>query len=463
MKVTVVGTGYVGLVSGACLADMGNDVLCLDVDERKIELLNQNKIPIYEPGLEEIVARNVAAGRLHFTTDVPRAVAHGTMQFVAVGTPPGEDGSADLQYVLAAARGIGRHMKDYKVVVDKSTVPVGTADKVREVIQEELLRKKSNLEFSVVSNPEFLKEGAAVEDFMRPERIIVGAEDDRAVYMMKALYAPFQRSREKLMVMDVRSAELTKYAANAMLATRITFMNELALLAERLGADIEQVRQGIGSDPRIGYSFLYSGCGYGGSCFPKDVKALIRTAQDAGRDLEVLRAVDSANERQKLVLVDKIVARFGADLAGRRFALWGLAFKPDTNDLREAPSLAVIHELLRLGASVRAYDPVAMPEARKLLGEVSFCEKAMHALPGADALVICTEWKEFRSPDFEAIRRALREPVIFDGRNLFAPEALEAAGIEYHAIGRLTNGLNGLRRFDVARDPASYFALDEAA
>jgi len=463
MKVTVIGTGYVGLVSGACLADMGNDVLCLDVDEKKIKLLNQNKIPIYEPGLEDVVARNVAAGRLAFTTDVPKAVAHGTIQFVAVGTPPGEDGSADLQYVLAAARGIGRHMKDYKVVVDKSTVPVGTADRVREVIRQELSKKQSNLEFSVVSNPEFLKEGAAIEDFMRPERIIVGAEDDRAVYMMKALYAPFQRSREKLRVMDVRSAELTKYAANAMLATRITFMNELALLAERLGADIEQVRQGIGSDPRIGYSFLYSGCGYGGSCFPKDVKALIRTAQDAGRDLQVLRAVDSANERQKLVLADKIVERFGADLAGRRFALWGLAFKPDTNDMREAPSLAVIHELLRLGASVRAYDPVAMPEARKLLGEVSFCEKAMDALPGADALVICTEWKEFRSPDFDAIRRALREPVIFDGRNLFAPEALEAAGIEYHAIGRITNGLNGLRRFDVVRDPASYVALDEAA
>jgi UDPglucose 6-dehydrogenase len=464
MKVTVVGTGYVGLVSGACLADMGNDVLCLDVDEKKIRLLNQNKIPIYEPGLEDVVARNVAAGRLHFTTEVARAVAHGTIQFVAVGTPPGEDGSADLQYVLAAARGIGRHMKDYKVVVDKSTVPVGTAEKVRGAIKKELMKRQCNLEFSVVSNPEFLKEGAAVEDFMRPDRILVGADDERAVYLMKALYAPFQRSREKLMVMDVRSAELAKYAANAMLATRITFMNELALLAERLGADIEQVRQGIGADPRIGFGFLYSGCGYGGSCFPKDVKALIRAAQDAGGELQVLRAVDAANERQKLVLVEKIVRRFGAGLAGRRFALWGLAFKPDTNDMREAPSLVIVEELLRRGASVCAYDPVAMEEARKIFGDrISLSERAMEAIPGADALVIATEWKEFRSPDFEAIRAALREPVIFDGRNLFPPEAPAAAGIEYHAIGRLTNGLNGLRRFDVASEPASYFALDEAA
>jgi UDPglucose 6-dehydrogenase len=456
MKVTVVGTGYVGLVSGACLADMGNDVLCLDVDARKIELLNQNRIPIYEPGLEEVVKRNVAAGRLHFTTDIERAVSHGTIQFVAVGTPPGEDGSADLKYVLAAARSIGRHMKDYKVVVDKSTVPVGTADRVAAVIEEELQSRNSDLDFSVVSNPEFLKEGAAVEDFMRPDRIIVGADDERAVYLMKALYAPFQRSRDKLMVMDVRSAELTKYAANAMLATRITFMNELALLAERLGADIEQVRQGIGSDPRIGYSFLYAGCGYGGSCFPKDVKALIRTAQDAEGDLKLLRAVHAANERQKLVLVDKIVARFGADLAGRRFALWGRAFKPDTDDTREAPSSVVIEQLLSRGASVCAYDPVVKnPDDAKT---------AMDALQGADALVICTEWKEFRSPDFEAIKRALREAVIFDGRNMFLPETVAAAGLEYHAIGRLTNGLNGLRAVDVAGEPRRYFvALDEAA
>ena len=456
MKVTVVGTGYVGLVSGACLADMGNDVLCLDVDAKKISTLEAGGIPIYEPGLEEIVRRNVAAGRLHFTTDIERAVAHGTIQFVAVGTPPGEDGSADLKYVLAAARSIGRHMKDYKVVVDKSTVPVGTADRVAAVIEEELQRRNSDLDFSVVSNPEFLKEGAAVEDFMRPDRIIVGADDERAVYLMKALYAPFQRSRDKLMVMDVRSAELTKYAANAMLATRITFMNELALLAERLGADIEQVRQGIGSDPRIGYSFLYAGCGYGGSCFPKDVKALIRTAQEADSDLKLLRAVDAANERQKLVLVDKVVARFGADLTGRKFALWGLAFKPDTDDTREAPSAVVLDELIARGATVSAYDPVVK-------GPFSV-EKSMDAVQGADALVICTEWKEFRSPDFEAIKRALREPVVFDGRNMFLPETVAAAGLEYHAIGRPTNGLNGLRAVDVAGEPRRYFvALDEAA
>ena len=456
MKVTVVGTGYVGLVSGACLADMGNDVLCLDVDAKKISTLEAGGIPIYEPGLEEIVHRNVAAGRLHFTTAIERAVSHGTIQFVAVGTPPGEDGSADLKYVLAAARNIGRHMKDYKVVVDKSTVPVGTADRVAAVIEEELQKRNSDLDFSVVSNPEFLKEGAAVEDFMRPDRIIVGADDERAVYLMKALYAPFQRSRDKLMVMDVRSAELTKYAANAMLATRITFMNELALLAERLGADIEQVRQGIGSDPRIGYSFLYAGCGYGGSCFPKDVKALIRTAQDAGGDLQLLRAVHAANERQKLVLADKIVARFGADLTGRKFALWGLAFKPDTDDTREAPSLVLMNELASRGAAVSAYDPVVK--------SAFSAGKAMDAVQGADALVICTEWKEFRSPDFEAIRRALREPVIFDGRNMFLPETVAAAGLEYHAIGRLTNGLNGLPRVDVAGEPRRYVVpLDEAA
>jgi UDPglucose 6-dehydrogenase len=464
MKVTVVGTGYVGLVSGACLADMGNDVLCLDVDVQKIALLEGGGLPIYEPGLEAVVARNVAAGRLNFTTDVERAVAHGTLQFVAVGTPPGEDGSADLKHVLAAARAIGRHMKDYKVVVDKSTVPVGTADRVRGVIQEELERRKTKLDFAVVSNPEFLKEGAAVEDFMRPDRIIVGADDERAVYLMKALYAPFQRHRDKLLVMDVRSAELTKYAANAMLATRISFMNEMALLAERLGADIEQVRQGIGADPRIGYSFLYAGCGYGGSCFPKDVKALIRTADEAGAELEVLRAVEAANERQKAVLLDKIVARFGADLAGRRFALWGLAFKPDTDDMREAPSRVLIEGLLGRGASVCAYDPVAIGEARKIFdGRIAYAARAMDALVGADALVIATEWKEFRSPDFAALRAALREPVLFDGRNLFPPDLPQAAGLEYHAIGRPTNGLNGLRRSDAAAKRAGYVPLLDAA
>lgn len=441
MKVTVVGTGYVGLVCGACLADMGNDVLCLDVDPEKIAMLQGGGLPIYEPGLEEVAARNVAAGRLQFTTDVARAVAHGTVQFVAVGTPPDEDGSADLKYVLAAARSIGRHMKDYKLVVDKSTVPVGTADQVRAAIAEELAARRVAIDYSVVSNPEFLKEGAAVEDFMRPDRIIVGAEDDRAVYLMKALYAPFQRSRDKFVLMDVRSAELTKYAANAMLATRISFMNELALLAERLGADIEHVRQGIGADPRIGPGFLYSGCGYGGSCFPKDVKALIHTAQAAGGALQVLSAVESANEHQKGVLSEKIVRRFGADLAGRRFALWGLAFKPETNDMREAPSRVIVAELLRRGASVCAYDPIAMPEAQRSFGDqprLSYAQRAMEAINGADALVIATEWKEFRSPDFEAIKAGLREPLIFDGRNLFSPELPESAGIEYHAIGRMT-------------------------
>ncbi len=441
MKITVIGTGYVGLVSGACLAEMGNDVLCLDLDPKKIAILEGGGIPIHEPGLDQVVARNVAAGRLRFSTDVPRAVAHGTLQFIAVGTPPDEDGSADLQYVLAAARNIGRHMTDYKVIVDKSTVPVGTADKVRAAIDDELAARQRQLRFAVVSNPEFLKEGAAVEDFMRPDRIIVGAEDEQAILLMRALYAPFQRSHDRLVLMDVRSAELTKYAANAMLATRISFMNELALLAERLGADIEMVRQGIGSDPRIGFGFLYAGCGYGGSCFPKDVSALNRTAAESGRDLLVLGAVEAANEHQKQVLVEKILRRFGDQLAGRRFALWGLAFKPNTDDMREAPSRVLVEALAARGAHISAYDPVAMPEARRLfagLPAVTFAEQAMDALVDADALVIVTEWKEFRSPDFERIKALLRQPVIFDGRNMFPPELPQAAGIEYHAIGRLT-------------------------
>ena len=440
MKVTVVGTGYVGLVSGACLAEMGNHVVCLDVDADKIALLEAGGMPIHEPGLDRIVARNVAAGRLHFTTDVEAAVAHGTLQFIAVGTPPDEDGSADLQYVLAAARNIGRHMTGYKVVVDKSTVPVGTADKVREVIASALAERGATIDYAVVSNPEFLKEGAAVDDFMRPDRIIVGADDAQAIRLMRELYAPFQRNHDKLVVMDLRSAELTKYAANAMLATRISFMNELALLAERVGADIEQVRLGIGSDPRIGFDFLYAGCGYGGSCFPKDVKALIHTADESGRALQVLRAVEAANEAQKRVLLEKIVRRFGDDLAGRRFALWGLAFKPNTDDMREAPSRVLIAELLQRGAQVQAYDPVAMSEARRVLPvtpALVFAAGAMAALQDADALVIVTEWKEFRSPDFARIRSALRQPVIFDGRNMFAPAVVAEAGIEYHAIGRL--------------------------
>ncbi|MDT3669611.1 MAG: UDP-glucose/GDP-mannose dehydrogenase family protein [Aromatoleum sp.] len=439
MKISVVGTGYVGLVSGACLADVGNDVLCLDLDPEKIRVLEAGDIPIHEPGLLEIVRRNVAAGRLSFTTDIEAAARFGTMQFIAVGTPPDEDGSADLQYVLAAARNIGRYMDGYRVVVDKSTVPVGTGDQVSAVIAEELRRRESDLEFSVVSNPEFLKEGAAVEDFMRPDRIIVGAEDERAIELMRELYGPFQRNREKVLVMDVKSAEMTKYAANAMLATRISFMNELANLAETLGADIELVRQGIGSDPRIGWQFLYAGCGYGGSCFPKDVKALVRTGRESGHELQILNAVESANEAQKLRLVDKIVARFGEDLSGKHFGLWGLAFKPNTDDMRDAPSRTIVAELFRRGASVAAYDPVAVTEARRIFGDdarLSFVERPMSVLEGADALVIVTEWKEFRSPDFERMRQMLKTPVVFDGRNMYEPAVMKRYGLEYHGIGR---------------------------
>ena len=439
MNVTVVGTGYVGLVTGACLADAGNSVFCLDLDERKIALLKQGKIPIFEPGLEQIVQRNEEAGRLSFSTDVPASVAHGELQIIAVGTPPGEDGSADLQHVVAAARSIGRHMQGYKVVATKSTVPVGTADKVRAAIQEELQKRNIKPDFSVVSNPEFLKEGAAVEDFMRPDRVVIGADDERAVHLLRAVYAPFQRNHERIIVMDVRSAELTKYAANAMLATRISFMNELANLADRLGADIESVRQGIGSDPRIGWHFLYPGVGYGGSCFPKDVKALKHTADVHGTPLRLLAAVEAVNEAQKHVLVDKIIARLGTDLAGRRFALWGLAFKANTDDMREAPSRVIVDELLARGASVTAYDPVAMPEAKRAFGERSslrYAATPMAAVDGADALVVVTEWKEFRSPDFDALRRALKEPLVFDGRNLYDPALVRAAGLEHFAIGR---------------------------
>ncbi|MFO1272285.1 MAG: UDP-glucose/GDP-mannose dehydrogenase family protein [Rubrivivax sp.] len=439
MKVTVVGTGYVGLVTGACLSEMGNHVVCLDVDERKIRILNDGGIPIHEPGLKEIVRRNVAAGRLQFTTDIKAAVGHGTLQFIGVGTPPDEDGSADLQYIVAAAQNIGRHMTDYKVIVDKSTVPVGTGDRVREAVAVALASRGVELEFAVVSNPEFLKEGAAVEDCMRPDRIIVGADDERAVLLMRALYMPFMRNHDRMMVMDVRSAEFTKYAANAMLATRISFMNELARLAERVGADIEQVRRGIGSDPRIGTHFLYPGTGYGGSCFPKDVKALIHTGRENGLELGVLKAVEEANERQKHVLVDKIVARFGEDLAGCTFALWGLAFKPNTDDMREAPSRVVVAELLRRGARVRAYDPVAMDEARRVLGnlpDLHFAASQGEALEGADALVVVTEWKEFRNPDFDHIKATLAQPLVFDGRNLYEPAFMKTLGIDYQGIGR---------------------------
>ena len=439
MKITVIGTGYVGLVSGTCLADVGNDVLCLDVDANKIRILKEGGIPIYEPGLEAMVKKNVAAGRLRFTTDVEEAVAHGVLQFIAVGTPPDEDGSADLQYVVAAARNIGKHMTDYKVVVDKSTVPVGTADKVRAAIAEELKARGNQTPYSVVSNPEFLKEGAAVEDFMKPDRIVVGAEDARAVELMRELYAPFQRNHERLIIMDVKSAELTKYAANAMLATRISFMNELANLAEKLGADIELVRKGIGSDPRIGFHFLYPGVGYGGSCFPKDVQALIRTAGEAGQDLQVLQAVEDANEAQKTVLPAKIVKRLGADLTGKTVAIWGLAFKPNTDDMREAPSRVLIADLLARGARIQAYDPVSTHEAQRVFGyepRISYANNPMDALNGADVLAIVTEWKEFRAPDFEAIKDRLRMPVIFDGRNLYDPATPRKAGLEYFAIGR---------------------------
>ncbi|WP_085315221.1 UDP-glucose dehydrogenase family protein [Derxia lacustris] len=444
MKVTVIGTGYVGLVTGACLAEMGNHVLCLDVDARKIEILNTGGIPIHEPGLKEVVQRNVAAGRLEFTTDIAHSVAHGTLQFIAVGTPPDEDGSADLQYVLAAARNIGRLMTDYKVIIDKSTVPVGTADKVKAAIADELAARGVELEFSVASNPEFLKEGAAVNDFMRPDRVVVGVDDERAVLLLRALYQPFTRNRERLLVMDVRSAEFTKYAANAMLATRISFMNELSRLAERLGADIELVRVGIGSDPRIGTSFLYAGAGYGGSCFPKDVKALVRTSAENGLPATLLNAVEQVNDEQKLVLVEKLVKRYGENLSGKTFALWGLAFKPNTDDMREASSRVIIAELLKRGASVKAYDPVSIDEARRVLVDVegntlpglTFTDSANAALEDANGLVIVTEWKEFRSPDFDGLAAALKDKIVFDGRNLYEPALVRASGLEYHSIGR---------------------------
>jgi UDPglucose 6-dehydrogenase len=449
MKITIIGTGYVGLVTGACLAELGNDVFCLDVDEKKIAMLNNGGIPIHEPGLEEVVARNRAAGRLHFSTDIAAGVAHGKLQFIAVGTPPDEDGSADLQYVVAAARNIGKYMTEFKVIVDKSTVPVGTADKVREAVRAELAARGVDAAFSVASNPEFLKEGAAVEDFMRPDRIVIGCDatpaGERARELLKTLYAPFNRNHERTHWMDVRSAEFTKYAANAMLATRISFMNELANLADQVGVDIEAVRHGIGSDPRIGHSFLYAGAGYGGSCFPKDVQALERTARGYGQDLLILRAVEAVNDKQKRILGAKVCKRYGDDLTGRHFAVWGLAFKPNTDDMREASARVLLAELLSRGASVAVYDPVAMAEAQRVLAldltpaqleRVRFATSPMDALEGADALVIVTEWKAFRSPDFEQIKTRLKEPVIFDGRNLFEPAIMADAGIEYHGIGR---------------------------
>ena len=452
MKVTIIGSGYVGLVTGACLAEQGNNVFCLDVDPKKIEILNSGGVPIYEPGLKEMIERNRAAGRLQFSTDIAASVAHGDIQFIAVGTPPDEDGSADLQYVVAAARNIGRHMNTSKVIVDKSTVPVGTADKVSAAISEELQKRGLSPELcSVVSNPEFLKEGAAVEDFMRPDRIVIGTQNTpaglRAKEQMRKLYAPFNRHHERTYYMDVKSAELTKYAANAMLATRISFMNELANLADLVGADIEAVRQGIGSDSRIGYGFLYSGTGYGGSCFPKDVSALSKTAKEHGRELKILDAVEAVNEAQKFILVEKIEKRFGKDLSGKKFALWGLAFKPNTDDMREAPSRVIIAELVKRGALIVAHDPVAMPETKHCLDldfknnpaglkKVTLVDDPMLATKGADALVIVTEWKAFRSPDFEILKANLNNPIIFDGRNLYDPQAMQELGIEYQGIGR---------------------------
>ena len=440
MKITVVGTGYVGLVGAACLAEVGNHVLGLDVNAEKIRILKEGGIPIHEPGLLEIVRRNVENGRLSFTTNIEEAVHFGEVQFIAVGTPPDEDGSADLQYVTEAARNIGRFMTSEKVIVDKSTVPIGTGDKVRAAVTEELKKRNVDIHYSVVSNPEFLKEGAAVEDFMRPDRIVIGTEDLKAIEVMKQVYAPFQRNHERLVVTNLRSAELIKYAANSMLATRISFMNELANLAEILGADIEMVRQGIGSDPRIGYHFLYPGCGYGGSCFPKDVKALIKTAKDvAGFDLKLLKAVEEVNDLQKFVLPKKIKKQFGESLKGKHFALWGLAFKPNTDDMREASSRVLINELIKVGATITAYDPVAIDEGKRIFKDeknITFADTQDEALKNADALIIVTEWTEFRSPDFALIKASLKSPMIFDGRNLYDPKAVRALGFNYFPIGR---------------------------
>src|ERR1700761_6283280 len=441
MRVTIFGSGYVGLVTGACLADAGNHVVCVDVDAGKIERLNRGEGPIHEPGLDALIKRNAEAGRIEFTTDAVKGVEHGLFQLIAVGTPPDEDGSADLRYVLGAARTIGTHLNRYAIVITKSTVPVGTADKVRNELATTIAKRGSNVEFDVVSNPEFLKEGAAIQDFMKPDRVVSGTDNPRTTELMRALYEPFTRNHDRLIVMDIRSSELTKYAANAMLATKISFMNELANIAERLGADIEKVRVGIGSDPRIGYSFIYPGTGYGGSCFPKDVQALIRSAREVDHPPGILDAVESVNERQKEVLVHKMKRHFGDELKGRTIALWGLAFKPNTDDMREAPSRAIIDLLLKSGARVQAYDPVAASEARRIYAErpdFVLCKNAYEAAEGADALAIVTEWQEFRSPDFERLGKILKSPVIFDGRNLYDPVMVSRFGLTYYAIGRGT-------------------------
>ncbi len=439
MKLTIFGTGYVGLVTGACLAEMGNHVVCVDIDEGKVDRLNRGEIPIFEPGLEPIVRRNHANGQLEFTTDASSAIAHAQIIFIAVGTPPDEDGSADLQYVLGVAKSIGRHLDRYAVIVNKSTVPVGTADRVRKAVASELSARGAEIDFDVVSNPEFLKEGDAVEDCLRPDRIVLGSSSDRAIELLRKLYAPFNRNHDRTVVMDVRSAELTKYAANAMLATKISFMNEIANIAERVGADVELVRQGIGADPRIGYHFIYPGAGYGGSCFPKDVQALERTARSVGYDARLLGAVEAVNHDQKTKLFEFILRHFGGSVSGRTVALWGLAFKPNTDDMREASSRRLMEVLWEAGANVRAYDPEAREEAHRVYGQrndLVLCENAYQALEGADVLAIVTEWKAFRSPDFARIRAALKEPAIFDGRNLYEPETVEEAGLAYYGIGR---------------------------
>ncbi len=439
MRVTIYGSGYVGLVTGACLAEAGNHVLCVDIDEGKIDRLKRGELPIYEPGLEPLVSRGLQAGRLKFTVDFREGVAHGLFQFISVGTPQDEDGSADLQHVLAVAHSVGEYLDDYRIIVNKSTVPIGTAEKVETEIQRGLDQRGVSVEFDVVSNPEFLKEGAAVEDFMKPDRVVIGTDNPRTAELLRTLYDPFTRNHDRAIVMDVRSAELTKYAANAMLATRISFINEIANLAERLGADIEHVRRGIGSDPRIGYSFIYPGCGYGGSCFPKDVSALIALSKSVGYELDLINAVETVNKRQKKVLFQKISDFFSNQLEGKVIAIWGLAFKPDTDDMREASSRDLMEMLWDAGCHVRAYDPVALDEARRIFGkrrDLTLCERAEDALAGADALAIVTEWREFRSPDFEAIKASLRQPVVFDGRNLYDPSLLRRLGIQYFAIGR---------------------------
>jgi UDPglucose 6-dehydrogenase len=439
MRVTIFGSGYVGLVTGACLADAGNHVICVDVDAAKIERLNRGEVPIHEPGLEALIQRNAQAKRLEFTTDAKLGVAHGLFQLIAVGTPPDEDGSADLQYVLTVARTIGENLSNYAIVINKSTVPVGTADRVKAEVAAALARRNESIEFDVVSNPEFLKEGAAIADFMKPDRIVVGTDNPRTMELLRALYEPFTRNHERFVVMDVRSSELAKYAANAMLATKISFMNELANIAERVGADIEKVRNGIGSDPRIGYSFIYPGVGYGGSCFPKDVQALMRSAEDVGYQPRLLQAVEAVNATQKQFLFSKIQRHFKGSLQGKAIAIWGLSFKPNTDDMRAAPSLVLIEQLLGAGAEVRAFDPVAMPEAKRILGNrkgLSYAADAQAAVQGADALALVTEWQEFRSPDFDLLKSALKQPVIFDGRNLYNPDLLQRAGFAYYGVGR---------------------------